>query len=145
MIRATHMHRTTTARCRRRGVLTLELVLVLPILLIVVLGVVQLSLMLLANQALGAAASVGARAASLPGATSASVEAAVAQALAPWRFAGDIDPVAVTPDPLFAPTGAPMSVTVSIDTTDAAPNLLQYIGLSIEGQKLQATYVARKE
>lgn len=130
---------------QRRGVLTLELMLVLPILLILVLGVVQLSLMLVANQALGAAASVGARAATLPGATNASVETAVAQAIAPWRFAGEVDPVVVSPNPIFAPTGTPMSVTVSVDSIHAAPNLLKFIGLSIEGQKLQATYVARKE
>ena len=121
------------------------MVLVLPVLLIVVLGVVQLSIMLMANQALGAAASVGARAATLPGATNASVEAAVAGALTPWSFAGDVVPVTVSPDPSVAPTGTPMSVTVSVDTVNAAPDLLKFIGLSVDGQKLQATYVARKE
>jgi len=121
------------------------MMLVLPILLIVVLGAVQLSLLLLAHQALGAAANVGARTASLPGATTASVETAVSQALGPWRFAPQIDPVAVSPDPSFAPTGTPITVTVRVDSIHAAPNLLKFIGLSIDGQKLTATYVARKE
>ena len=135
----------STPRRLRRGVLTLEMVLVLPIVLLVVLGIVQLSLLLLANQAVAAAASVGARTASLPGATSGAVETAVNQALASWRFAPHVEPVAVEPDPHAAPTGTPIQVTVSVRSVDAVPNLLKFVGITLDNHRLQSTFVARKE
>lgn len=125
--------------------LTLELVLVLPVLLIVVLGIVQLSLLLLANQAVAAAANVGARTASLPGATASTVESAVNQALGPWQFGPAIEPIVVEPDPATAPTGTPVEVTVSVRSVVAVPNLLKFVGISLDEHRLRATFVARKE
>lgn len=139
-------HRPLRPVARRRGVLTLELVLVLPILLIVILAIVQLAALLMASQALQAAASVGAREASLPGATHERVVGAVQRTLEPWRFAPHLDPVRIEPvDPSAAASGDPVTVSVSVDSALAAPNLLNVFGVRLAGQKLAATFVYRKE
>lgn len=138
--------RHSRAARRRRGLLTFELILVLPLLLIVVLATIELATMLLANQALSAAAHVGAREASIPGATRARVERAVEQALSPWRFAPALDPVHIDPPNLSAArTGAPVTVRLSVRSSAAVPDLLRFVGLSLEGQRLEAAYVLRKE
>lgn len=131
---------------RRRGMLTLELVLVLPILLVVVLAIVQFASLLLASQALHAAASVAAREASIPGTTAARVAGSVERSLAGWRFAGFVDPVRIVPaEPDLAASGDPIAVTVSVDSARAVPNLLGVFGVQLGNPKLTATFVARKE
>lgn len=130
----------------RRGMLTLELVIALPILLLVVLAAIEFSILLMGNQAISAAAAIGAREASMPGATPRRVEAAVQRALRPWRFAGKIEPIVLEPPlPAQVPTGRPVSVTVRVRSTEVAPDLLKFIGVSLAGQQLSSTYVARKE
>lgn len=134
------------ARRSRRGVLSLELILVLPILLIVILATVEFGMLLASGQAVNAAAGVGAREATLPGATPAKVQAAVQRAVASWRFARRLDAVQISPaHPQDARTGDPVKVTVSVDSAAAAPNLLRFVGVSLAGQKLSASYVLRKE
>lgn len=131
---------------RRRGVLSLEMILVLPILLIVVLATVEFGMLLASGQAVNAAASVGAREATLPGATPAKVQDAVRRAVASWRFANRLDAVQISPaHPQDARTGDPVKVTVSVDSLAAAPNLLRFVGVSLKGQKLSASFVLRKE
>jgi hypothetical protein len=133
-------------KTRRRGALTIELVMVLPVVLLVLLAIVEISLLLVAGQAVSAAAGVGAREATMPGATRATVEQAVAHSLQPWKFGPRIDEVRIDPPfvSLVAP-GKPVTVTVSVDAAAAAPDLLKYIGISLSGHKLSTTYVARKE
>jgi Flp pilus assembly protein TadG len=149
MRRSRFLNRSRTKRRlagARRGLLALEVVLFLPLVLLVVLAVVEFALLLLAAQAVSAAASVGAREASLPSATTASVERRVARALHGWKFAADVEPVRISPaDPQTVPTGQNIAVTVAVNAADAAPNLLSYIGLSLAGQKVETTYVYRKE
>lgn len=138
--------RNRSLRVSRRGMLTLELVLVLPILLIVVLAIVQFAGLLLASQALHAAASVAAREASIPGATAAGVAGSVERSLAGWRFAGFVDPVRIVPtEPDLAASGDPITVTVSVDSVRAVPNLLGVFGVRLGNPKLTATFVSRKE
>ena len=73
----------------RRGVLTVEMLLTLPIVLLVAFAGVQFSIMLIASQAVSAAAHVGVRDASRPGSSASSVHAAVASALSGFAFADD--------------------------------------------------------
>ena len=132
-----------------KGIMTLELVMVLPILLLVLLAIVQLSTYLLATQAIQAAASVGTREATLPGATTESVNAAVHRAVHGWRFEpsmGD-DNVVIKPDDWqTARTGQPVGVTVRVDAKSAAVNSLRHLpGFAWTNEKISAQYVMRKE
>jgi hypothetical protein len=136
----------------RRGLLSVELIIALPLLLLVLAGSVQLALLLVSQQALGAAAAVGAREASLPGSTLVQVQNAVDRSLAGWRFAPQLDNVLIhvgdeqpgaVPLPLVR-TGESVAVTVSVPAAAAAPDLLKYVGLSL-ADKLSATSVMRKE
>jgi hypothetical protein len=133
----------------RRAVLSLELVVVLPILLLVLLAVVQFSTYLLATQALQAAALVGAREATLPGATPESVDAAVHRALAGWRFEGCIDEDDVVIRPLdwqTKPSGSCVGVMVRVDAKKAAMNsLMSLTGFAWTDEQICGRYVMRKE
>jgi len=139
----------------RRAVLSVELVLTLPILLTVVLAMTQFAILLMSTQTISAAANVGAREASLPSATVASTTAAVQRAVAGWQFAGSADltvnvqardgDTGVAKNLADAVTGDVVLVQVKVPSIEAAPNLLKFIGLSIEDQWLQSTTVVRKE
>ena len=131
----------------RRGVLTLEFALLLPILLLVLMAVVQFSTYLLGMQAIQASALVGAREATLPGATQSVVQQAVERSLGGWRFQGDIDAVQVEPAGWESlPTGSSVAVTVSVDADKAALNALRGTpGFDLAGKKIRARYVMRKE
>ncbi|MFO0899682.1 MAG: TadE/TadG family type IV pilus assembly protein [Pirellulales bacterium] len=140
-----------TRKCRR-GMLSVELIIALPLLLLVLAGSVQMALLLVTQQALGAAAAVGAREASLPGSTQTQVQNAVNRSLAGWRFASQINDVLIQVGdeqpgavPLsLARTGECIGVTVSVPAAAAAPDLLKYVGLSLADQ-LSATSILRKE
>jgi Flp pilus assembly protein TadG len=143
-------HRTALAR---RGVLTVELMLTLPILLLVVLATIEFGILLVSTQAVNAAAAVGAREATLPSATPESVAAAVEKALHGWKFLSSLDPIKIEVNgepeatiPLAdATTGDSVAVTVCVNSAAAAPNLLKFIGLTLDGQKTCSTIVMRKE
>jgi hypothetical protein len=125
------------------GSLSLELVIVLPILLMVLLAIVQLGSYLLATQAIQGAAMVGAREATLPGVTSARIRTAVVGALSGWSFVSALrdDDVQVAD----LPDGR-VSVSVSIDADKAALNsMLRFPGFELAGKKIRAQYIMRKE
>jgi Flp pilus assembly protein TadG len=131
------------SRQRARGSLSLELVIVLPILLMVLLAVVQLGTYLLATQAIQGAAMAGAREATLPGVTPARVRTAVMGALSGWSFVTALheDDVRVAD----LPDGR-VTVSVSIDADKAALNSMLYFpGFKLAGKKIRAQYVMRKE
>ena len=133
--------------CRKkssRGSLSLELVIVLPILMLVLLTIVQWSSYLMATETIQAAAMAGAREASLPGADEAEVRAAVLRALSGWSFADAIGTNGVQIQDL--PKEDSVSVTVSVDTDKAAINALLTIpGFSLAGKQIRGQYVMRKE
>jgi len=141
----------------RKGVLTLELALVLPILLLVLLAVVQFASSLMAIQTVQAAALVGAREAAMPGASETSVKEAVARALGPWRFGASVaaDPhgIEITPDAdpsqpgwQSPPAGSPVAVTVRVEALRAAPGSLARLGgTSLRDRYFCGQYVMRKE
>ncbi|MBN1911723.1 MAG: pilus assembly protein [Pirellulales bacterium] len=138
--------RQTFRNRRRRAVLSLELVLVLPVLLLVLLAIFQMSTYLLATQAIQAAALAGAREATLPGASAEGIEHSVHRALGGWRFRDDVD-VTIRPDDWASlPSGEGVSVTVRVDADKAAINSLAILpGLSLEGKDITGQYVMRKE
>ena len=142
-------------RCARRGtVLTIEMLLLIPLLLVIVFAIAQYSMMLMATQAISASASVGVRQAILPGATNAGVENAVRSALAGWSFQDDNDldvQIYVEDMPHGAPavenavTGEDVTVSVSVPATRVAPNALLLVGISIDSTALRSTFTMRKE
>jgi Flp pilus assembly protein TadG len=142
------------ARRRKGAVLSIELVMVVPILLSLLLAAVEFGILLMATQGVGAAANIGSRAAAVPSSNLASVEAAVNTALDGWAWRGKhkvlifVNGQKATPgdDRLAsAVTGDVVSVTVNVPMNQAAPDLLRYFGISIAGKELTTTYVTRKE
>jgi len=130
-------------RKSRSGSLSLELVIVLPILLTVLLAVVQISSYLMATQAIQAAAMAGVREATLPGAATARVRNAVAGALSGWAFAAALreDDIQITDLP-----GGRVSVTVSVDADKAALNTMLHLpGFDLSNKKIRGQYIMRKE
>ena len=124
-------------RKSRSGALSLELVIVLPILLVVLLAVVQIGSYLMATQAIQAAAMAGAREATLPGAATARVRHAVTGALSGWSFVSalrdDDIQIADLPDDR-------VRVTVSVDADKAALNtMLHFPGFELAGKKIRGT------
>lgn len=129
---------------KKRGVLTLELALILPIILVVLLALVEISTYLIAAQAIQGAALVGAREASLPGATPDRVRGAVVAALGGWSYANTLGPNDIT----IADNAidGSVAVSVSVDADKAAVNPLWTVpGLDLTGKKIQAQFVMRKE
>jgi Flp pilus assembly protein TadG len=136
--------------------LSVELVMVLPILLVVLLAFVEFGILLMASQGVGAASQHGAREAALASATRASVVTAADSALAGWVWKGKHEVVvfvngvkATAADPIdlvqAASTGSAISVSVNVPMQDAAPNLLRYFGIDLATKELTTTYVTRKE
>ncbi len=138
------------ARCQtRRGILTFELLLVLPILLIVVLAAVQFSLTLYARQQLVAASREGCRVAALGGNLS-EVEGTIRRTLGNGRLADvDIELTDETGKPLsdgmILPSGDSVAVWLRLPTVHVVPNLLRFIGYSIQTDEMVARTVMRRE
>jgi Flp pilus assembly protein TadG len=146
-------HRRSPAARRKGALLSIELIVVLPLLLAILLASVEFGLLLMAAQGVSAAANVGAREAALPSATEAQVIAAVDTAVQGWVWRNYSEVVifingvkATSPGQLAAaPTGATVSVTVSVPMDQAAPKLLNSFGINLMGKELTSTYVTRKE
>jgi hypothetical protein len=130
---------------RRRGSMTAELFLMLPLLIGFVFMVVQFSMMIASQHMLKGAASEGARVAATGG-TETEVKDAVKRYLGGGRLSCAEICVRLTDDqnrPI--PAGEPVAVCVSIPTDQAAPNFLAILGYSPPHQTLSAQTVMRKE
>lgn len=133
--------------------LSIELIVVLPLLLAILLASVEFGILLMAAQGVSAAANVGAREAALPSATEAQVYAAVDAAVQGWVWRNYSEVVifvngAAVSSPgqlAAAPTGSVVSVQVSVPMDRAAPKLLNSFGITLMGKELASTYVTRKE
>ncbi|MDB5344649.1 MAG: TadE family protein [Schlesneria sp.] len=115
----------------RRGVLSLELILTLPILLIVLMGLFEFTVLFYSRSLVVEATRVGARKASLPGATAASVEEEIRNILSPRLQTG----IQVGVD-VGLHSGDVVVVSVQTPMTSASPDLLWPIGLSLNGRNL---------
>ena len=127
-------------RARRSGVMTLELVLVLPIVALILFAVVEFSLLFSARQSLVAASRSGARIGSLSGATAEDVERAVREQLDPCVCAD----LAVDVD-LGRCSGDPVIVSLRVPMCSVSPDLLKCIGFSVHDNELVAETVMCKE
>jgi Flp pilus assembly protein TadG len=138
------MTMTRRVRDKKRGVLTLELALILPFLLFALLALVEISTYLMAVQSIQGAAMVGAREATLPNATPDRVRAAVTGALAGWSYAGALGPNDI--QIVDTPVDGTVSVTVTVDADKAALNPLSTLPLfNLSGKKIGAKFIMRKE
>jgi hypothetical protein len=133
-------------RPRRLGaILSLELILVLPILTIILLAIAELSFLMMGYQRVQSASSAACRVGTLPVADSAALnqamQAAAAQALdkvpmvAAYQMTYDVGQY----------PGDPVWVQVTVPMTAAAPDLLSVVGLSLRGRGLTAKTVMRKQ
>jgi Flp pilus assembly protein TadG len=132
-------------RARRRAGVAFELLLVFPILLSLLLAMVQFSMLLVARQQLAGASREAARVAAQGGDLTA-VQAAASLYLGQGNLANaQVEADLTDANGMPLPSGAPVAVTVLVPATQAAPDLLVFVGLSIKDEVLSAQTVMRKE
>ena len=127
-------------RNARRGVLSMELLLTLPIFGMLLMGLFEFSLLLYARGDVVEACRAGARRAALPGATVENVEQEVKDHLSPRLQANVEVDVECGEHP-----GDVVAVAVKAPMGAAAPDLLWPIGFSLQGQHFQCAAKMRKE
>jgi Flp pilus assembly protein TadG len=122
-----------------------ELLIVLPILLSLLLGMVEFSMFLAARQQVTTASREGARVAALGGSAQ-----EVQQAVLLFLGRGNLGTANVQVTLSFS-TGLPgvngqaAQVTVSLPANQVVPDLLRFIGVSIQNQTIVASTVMRLE
>ena len=124
---------------RRRGVVALELGLVLPIFLIIVFAIVELGRALMVQQIITNGAREGARLAVIPGTTDQQVYDAIDNYLAGTTVQGQTR--TITPSLTTAPSHAALTVHVSVPYGDNSFGILSWLN----GATLDAKVVMRKE
>jgi Flp pilus assembly protein TadG len=138
--------RLRSPRATRLGaVLSVELLLVLPILGALCLGIVELSLLLMGMQRVEAASSAACRVATLPASDPAALEQAVRAAAAQALLKQPLVQAQEIQFDLGQFPGDPVMVEVRVPMTAAAPDLLNMLGISLQGRKLVSRTVMRKE
>lgn len=136
-------------RQRRRGILALELLLILPILLLLVLAMVQFSMTLQARQQLVAASREGCRVAAIGGDLG-EVERTIRRTLGQGRLLdADIELTDEAGKAIEAgqavPSGESVAVWLRIPTVAVVPDLLRFMGYSIKDDELVARTLMRRE
>ena len=115
----------------RRGVLSMELVLTLPILFMLLLALFQFMMLFYSRSLIVEASRAAARKATLPGTTESDIEAEVRRVLVPRLQQG----MQVQVD--FGEwSGDVVTVSVAVPMGAATPDLLWPIGLGLDGQNL---------
>jgi hypothetical protein len=130
---------------RRSGSLSLELLLVFPILVALLLATIEFSMLAVVRQQVLTASREGARVAAQGGDAS-EVERAVHVFLGGGTLANAEVQTVLTDDkgnPLFP--GDPVTVLVRVPADRAVPDLLPFIGQSIRGEFVVGCTVMRKE
>jgi Flp pilus assembly protein TadG len=129
----------------RRGVLALELLFVFPVILVVLLATVEFSMMLIAEQQLLIASREGARVAAQGGGLT-DIQTAVQTFLGNGNLSqASISAILTDQSGAVIPSGSPVAVSVRIPATKAVPDLLAFVGVTINGQTLIGTTAMRKE
>jgi Flp pilus assembly protein TadG len=129
-MRTRRRHRAAVVSTRR-GVLSMELVLTLPILFVLLMALFQFTMLFYSRSLVVEASRVGARHASMPGATEASVTAEIQRVLSPQLQTG----MQVAVD-LGIYSGDVVCVSVQMPMSSASPDLLWPIGVSLNGRNL---------
>lgn len=126
---------------RRAGAMSVELFLITPILLVLAVAGIELSILASVGQELAIASAQGARVAA-QGGDEKEIEDAVQKALR----AGLADVVKTTTNLDHQPqSGDQVEVIVEVRATDAVPDLLGWIGFSLQGEALGSRTALRKE
>lgn len=134
--------RRRVTRSRRIGaVLSMELVIVLPIVIALCVGMVELSLLWSASHRAQSAAAAGCRVATYPGATMHAVRQAIESQLQkrPLVQSYQVDVAG------GARTGDEIAVTVTLPQVACSPDLLRPFGYSLQGKVVTARSVMRRE
>lgn len=131
---------TTRRSARRRGSLTMELVMVLPILMFMLLGMFEFAFLFLAQGEVEEAAQSGARLATLHGVQEADVIATVHRTLTPR-----LQQNAKVSAQLGEFSGDEIVVTVEVPSPSASPDFLWAIGYSLQGKTIVAETRMTKE
>ena len=126
---------------RRGALLSLELLIVLPIVVILALAMVELGLLWEANQQVKLASEQGCRVASLPGSGEDEIRAAIDAALIKPRL---IENAAVVYE-IGSHTGDAVAVQVKLPMNAASPDMLFVFGFGLHDRFLEAQTVMRKE
>lgn len=127
-------------RTHRRGILSAELLLTLPILAVLLFGLLEFSLLFFARGDVVEASRAGARAARLYGATAESVEEQVR-----FSLGGRLAPHARVMTSLGSKTGDEVRVSVQVPMAVASPDLLWVIGYSLKSRELVCeTHMAKE-
>lgn len=128
-------NRTPGRRPRgRRGLLSAELIMVVPILIILLSGLFEFSLLFAARRELNAAAAAGARKATMPGISADDIESEVRTVLSA-RYHSSLQ---VAVDSGGRP-GDVVTVGLACDMAAASPDLLWPIGYSLKNRQLYAS------
>ncbi len=134
----------SSRRSGRRGMISVEFLLISPLLVGLLLAVVQLSLLLSSQQMLSAASREGARVAAVGG-TEEEVKHAVLRFLGKGKLSQTkIETTLTDASGQPIPSGEAVSVTLHLPAHQAAPNFLGIIGFSFK-EPLVARTVMRKE
>jgi len=128
-----HNPRRRSVQQLRRGMMTMELLLTLPILFVLLLGIFEFSFLMYARSDVVQASRAGARLASLNGVESEDIQYEVGRALA-----GKFRSTYQVQTTLGTYPGDEVIVTVRVPMTAAAPNLLWPLGYNIRGRDLMA-------
>jgi hypothetical protein len=136
-------------RSSRRGSLTMELLLVLPVVVALLLGMIEFSMILFSRQQLLAASREGARVAALGG-DKQDVKNAVRRYLGQGRLATtEVRLTDAAGDAIASggavPPGEAVEVWLRLPTNYAVPDLLKFVGFSIKRDELVARTVMRRE
>ncbi|WP_437186184.1 TadE/TadG family type IV pilus assembly protein [Planctomicrobium sp. SH668] len=135
-----HRRLSKTIASRRRGVMSMELVLTLPILFVMLMGIFEFSFLMYARSDVVQASRAGARFATLNGVYPEDVESEVGRVLG-GKFQSDYS----VETELGKFSGDEVVVTVRVPMTAASPNLLWPIGYNIQGRELVAQTRLLKE
>jgi Flp pilus assembly protein TadG len=135
------LRRPRCSSSRPGAIHAVELLLLLPIVLAVLIAMVEYSMILSIDQQLAVASREGARVAA-QGGTTVEVEAAARLVLG----TGSVGQNTVVTSQLTDVSGNPVTVQVVIaDASTVVPNMLRFVGFSINGTPLAGTTVMRRE
>jgi Flp pilus assembly protein TadG len=128
-------------RGRRRlgAVLSMELILVLPIVLALVFSIIEFGMLWAASRRVEDAAAAGCRTASFRGADETAIRRAVERTLGRPTLIANYS-INIQQDVLNE-----VSVSVAVPMRSAAPDLLRFVGFALDGRLLSSQSVMRKE
>jgi hypothetical protein len=117
----------------------MELILVLPIVLALVFSVVEFGMLWSASQRVKDAATAGCRTASFRGADETAIRRAVERTLGRPALIANYS-IDIRQD-----VSNEVSVSVAVPMRSAAPDLLRFVGIALDGRLLSSQTVMRKE